>query len=64
MDFPSGTKAQIEAIATSNGLDFYLTSEHFHTTRMGLTFDFPAQLWRVDLRKYLMPYMKSKSKND
>ena len=64
LDFPSGTKAQIEAIATSNGLDFYLTSEHFHTTRMGLTFDFPAQLWRVDLRKYLMPYMKSKSKND
>ena len=64
LDFPSGTKAQIEGIATSNGLDFYLTSEHFHTTRMGLTFDFPAQLWRVDLRKYLLPYMKSKSKND
>lgn len=58
LDFPSGTKAQIEGIATSNGLDFYLTSEHFHTTRMGLTFDFPAQLWRVDLRKYLMPYLK------
>ena len=58
LDFPSGTKAQIESIATSNGLDFYLTSEHFHTTRMGLTFDFPAQLWRVDLRKYLLPYMK------
>ena len=29
-----------------------------------LTFDFPAQLWRVDLRKYLLPYLKSKSKND
>lgn len=64
LDFPSGTKAQIESIATSNGLDFYLTSEHFHTTRMGLVFDFPAQLWRVDLRKYLLPYLKSKSKND
>ena len=58
LDFSSGTKAQIEAIATSNGLDFYLTSEHFHTTRMGLVFDFPAQLWRVDLRKYLMQYLK------
>lgn len=58
LDFPSGTKAQIEGIATSNALDFYLTSEHFHTTRMGLVFDFPAQLWRVDLRKYLMQYLK------
>ena len=58
LDFGSGVKAQIEAIATSNGLDFYLTSEHFHTTRMGLTFDFPAQLWRMDLRKYLMPYIQ------
>lgn len=63
LDFPSGTKAQIEAIATSNGLDFYLTSEHFKTTRMGITFDLPAQLWRVDLRKYLMPYLKKKSKD-
>lgn len=58
LDFPSGTKAQIESIATSNGLDFYLTSEHFKTTRMGLVFDFPAQLWRVDLQKYLMQYLK------
>ncbi len=58
LDFPSGTKAQIEGIATSNGLDYYLTCEHFKTTKMGITFDFPAQLWRVDLRKYLMQYLK------
>ena len=57
LDFASGVKAQIEGIATSNALDFYLTCEHFHTTRMGFTFDFPAQLRRVDLRKYLMPYL-------
>lgn len=62
IDFGSGIKAQIEGIATSNGLDFYLTCEHFHTTRMGITFDFPAQLWRVDLRKFLMPYLNRKGK--
>lgn len=63
IDFGSGIKAQIEGIATSNGLDFYLTCEHFHTTRMGITFDFPAQLWRVDLRKFLMPYLNRKGKD-
>ena len=60
LDFNSGVKGQIEAIATSNALDYYLTSEHFATTRMGFSFDFPAQLWRVNLRKYLMPYMNRK----
>lgn len=60
IDFGSGIKAQIEGIATSNGLDFYLTCEHFHTTRMGITFDFPAQLWRVDLRDYLHSYLNKK----
>ena len=63
LDFGSGVKAQIEGIATSNALDYYLTCEHFHTTRMGLAFDFPAQLWRVDLRKYLMPYLNRKGKD-
>ena len=62
LDFSSGVKSQIEAIATSNALDYYLTCEHFQTTRMGLTFDFPAQLWQVDLRKYLLPYLDSRSK--
>lgn len=60
LDFGSGVKAQIEGIATQNGVDYYLTCEHFHTTRMGITLDFPAQLWRVDLRKYLMPYLNGK----
>lgn len=60
LDFGSGVKAQIESIATSNALDFYLTCEHFHASYMGFTFDSPAQLWRVDLRKYLMPYLNAK----
>ena len=58
LEFNSGEKAQIEGIATSNGLDYYLTCEHFTTTQMGITFDFPAQLYRLDLRKYLLPYLK------
>ena len=58
LDFNSGEKAQIEGIATSNGLDYYLTCEHFTTTQMGIIFDFPAQLHRLDLRKYLLPYLK------
>ena len=62
LDFGSGVKAQIEGIATSNGLDFYLTCEHFTTTKMGITFDFPAQLYRLDLRKYLLPYIKAEGK--
>ena len=64
LDFGSGVKAQIEGIATSNGLDFYLTCEHFHASYMGFTFDSPAQLWRVDLRKYLMLYINGKSDNN
>ena len=58
LDFNSGEKAQIEGIATSNGLDYYLTCEHFTTTQLGIIFDFPAQLYRLDLRKYLLPYLK------
>lgn len=53
LDFNSGVKAQIEGIATSNGLDYYLTCERFTTTKMGIVFEFPAQLYRLDLRKYL-----------
>lgn len=62
LDFNSGVKAQIEGIATSNGLDYYLTCERFTTTKMGIVFEFPAQLWRVDLRKYLLPYIKTAGK--
>ena len=64
LDFDAGTKAQIEAIATNNALDYYLTCEHFKTTRLGITFDFPAQLQRIDLREYLLPYLKSTSKSN
>lgn len=53
LDFGSGVRAQIEGIATSNGLDYYLTCERFTTTKMGIVFEFPAQLYRLDLRKYL-----------
>lgn len=63
LDFGSGVKAQIEGIGTSNRLDFYLTCEHFHITKMGVAFDFPAQFWRVDLRKYLLPYLNAKQNN-
>ena len=62
LDFGLGVKAQIEAIATSNGLDYYLTCEHFTTTKMGITFDFPARLYRLDLRKYLLPYLNRMKK--
>lgn len=62
LDFNSGVKAQIEGIATSNGLDYYLTCEHFTTTKMGIVFDFPAQLYRLNLRKYLLPYIKTVGK--
>ena len=60
LDFGSGVKAQIEGIATSNGLDYYLSCEYFTTTKMGIVFEFPAQLWRVDLRKHLLPYLKGR----
>lgn len=58
LDFELLEKAQIEAIATSNALDYYITNEHFHRTYGGfLTFDIPAQLQRLDLREYLVPYL-------
>jgi hypothetical protein len=62
LDFNSGVKAQIEGIATSNGLDYYLSCEYFTTTKMGIVFEFPAQLYRLDLRKYLLPYIKTAGK--
>ena len=62
LDFSSSVKAQTEAIATHNGLDYYITNEHFKTTVWGFNIDIPAQLRRIDLRKYLLPYLKSRSK--
>ena len=63
LDFNSSAKSQIEAIATHNGTDYYLTCEHFSTTVMGINFDLPAQLYRLDLREYLLPYLNSKRKS-
>ena len=44
---------QTEAIATTDGLHYYLTSEHF--SRMGITY--PAQLLTLDLTDYLDAYL-------
>lgn len=57
LDFDYSTRAQVEAIATHNALDYYLTNEHFSTTLMGYNIDLPAKLRRVDLRNYLFPYL-------
>ena len=38
-------------------LDYYITNERFKTTVMGIPFDLPAKLQRVDLRDYLLPYL-------
>ena len=57
LNFKSGVKSQTEAIATHNGLDYYITNEHFKTTVMGIPFDLPAKLQRVDLRDFLLPYL-------
>ena len=58
LNFKSSVKSQVEAIATHNGLDYYITNERFKTTVMGIPFDLPAKLQRVDLRDYLFPYLR------
>ena len=57
LDFDYSARAQVEAIASSNALDYYLTNEHFSTMLMGYNIDLPAKLLRVDLRDYLLPYL-------
>lgn len=57
LNFKSTVKSQVEALATQNGLDYYITNERFKTTVMGIPFDLPAKLQRVDLRDYLLPYL-------
>ena len=57
LNFKATTKSQVEAIATHNGLDYYITNEHFETTVMGIHFNLPAKLQRMDLRDYLLPYL-------
>ena len=57
LKFKSTVKSQVEAIATQDGLGYYITNEHFETTVMGTHFNLPAQLNRMDLRDYLLPYL-------
>jgi len=57
LNFKSNIKSQVEAIATHNGLDYYITNERFKTTLMGIPFDLPAKFKRMDLRDYLLPYL-------
>lgn len=58
LDFETAAKAQVEAIATTNALDYYITNEHLNTTYMGvITINIPAKLQRLDLREYLVPYL-------
>ena len=58
LDFETMEKAQIEAIATPNALDYYITNEHFNGFFMGmLTINIPAKSQHLDLRDYLLPYL-------
>lgn len=57
LSFKSTVKSQVEAIATQDGLDYYITNEHFTTTVIGINIDLPAKLKRLDLRDYLLPYL-------
>lgn len=60
LNFKSNAKNQVEAIATRNGLDYYITNEHFKTTYLGFSIDLPARLQYLDLREFLLPYLNKK----
>jgi hypothetical protein len=47
----------VEAIATHNGLDYYITNERLKTTVMGIPVNLPAKLKHLDLHEYLLPYL-------
>lgn len=57
LNFGTFAKNQIEAIATCNSLDYYITNESFSTTQLGISIDFPAKLHKLDLSPYLSPYL-------
>lgn len=57
LDFDFSTRAQIEAIATRNALDYYITNESTSVPVMDLVVDIPPALQRLDLRDYLLPYL-------
>jgi len=57
LDFDFSTRAQIEAIATHNALDYYITNEQTPISIMDSIIDIPAALQRLDLREFLLPYL-------
>ena len=57
LDFDFSTRAQIEAIATRNALDYYITNERTSIPMMDYYIDVPPVLQRLDLREYLLPYL-------
>ena len=57
LDFEFSTRAQIEAIATHNALDYYITNESTSVPVMDYYIDIPPVLQRLDLREYLLPYL-------
>lgn len=57
LDFDFSTRAQIEAIATCNALDYYITNEQTSFSVMDYVIDIPPALQRLNLREYLLPYL-------
>lgn len=57
LDFDFSTRAQIEAIATRNALDYYITNESTSVPVMDDYIDIPPVLQHLDLREYLLPYL-------
>ncbi len=57
LDFDFSSRAQVEAIATCNALDYYITNEQTSLSVMDYVIDIPPALQRLDLREYLLPYL-------
>lgn len=57
LDFDFSTRAQIEAIATRNALDYYITNENTPVPVMDDYIDIPPVLQHLDLHEYILPYL-------
>ena len=57
LDFDFSTRAQVEAIATRNALDYFIINEQTSLSVMDYVIDIPPALQRLDLRDYLLPYL-------
>ena len=57
LDFDFSTRAQIEAIATRNALDYYVTNEQTSIPILDTIIDISPVLQRLDLREFLLPYL-------